>query len=98
MAALLYFEEKVHRKKLLRAMLFHFSSQIAMQILEHLGYPSSLSLSADAFARDIHSRQMDEYDSIWCRARSPSWTRDPEEPQLVEIPADMRAPALQCPL
>ena len=41
MAALLYFEEKVHRKKLLRAdaipLLF---PRLLCQILEHLGYPS----------------------------------------------------------
>ncbi|RVW33548.1 hypothetical protein CK203_095932 [Vitis vinifera] len=40
MAALLYFEEKVHRKKLLRAdcipLLF---PRLLCQILEHLGYP-----------------------------------------------------------
>ena len=41
MAALLYFEEKVHRKKLLRAdaipLLF---PRLLCLILEHLGYPS----------------------------------------------------------
>ena len=41
MVALLYFEEKVHRKKLLRAdaipLLF---PRLLCQILEHLGYPS----------------------------------------------------------
>ncbi|KAL6340750.1 hypothetical protein AAG906_027889 [Vitis piasezkii] len=41
MAALLYFEEKVHRKKLLRAdaipLLF---PRLLCQILEHLGYPT----------------------------------------------------------
>ena len=41
MAALLYFEEKVHRKKLLRAdaipLLF---PRLLCQILEHLGYPA----------------------------------------------------------
>ena len=41
MAALLYFEEKVHRKKLLRAdaipLLF---PRLLCQILEHLRYPS----------------------------------------------------------
>ena len=41
MASLLYFEEKVHRKKLLRAdgipLLF---PRLLCQILEHLGYPA----------------------------------------------------------
>ncbi|RVW83934.1 Gag-Pol polyprotein [Vitis vinifera] len=45
MAALLYFEEKVHKKKLLRAdaipLLF---PRLLCQILEHLGYPSEPQL------------------------------------------------------
>ena len=45
MAALLYFEEKIHRKKLLRAdaipLLF---PRLLYQILEHLGYPSEAQL------------------------------------------------------
>ena len=45
MTALLYFEEKVHRKKLLRAdaipLLF---PRLLCQILEHLGYPSEPQL------------------------------------------------------
>ncbi|KAL6340789.1 hypothetical protein AAG906_030911 [Vitis piasezkii] len=45
MAALLYFEEKVHRKKLLRAdaipLLF---PRLLCQILEHLGYPTEPQL------------------------------------------------------
>ncbi|RVW15320.1 hypothetical protein CK203_085630 [Vitis vinifera] len=41
MAALLYFEEKVHKKKLQRADTIPFSFQGCLcQILEHLGYPS----------------------------------------------------------
>ncbi|RVW57978.1 hypothetical protein CK203_110386 [Vitis vinifera] len=43
MAALLYFEEKVHRKKLLERMPFHFSSQIAMSDSGALGIPSRAS-------------------------------------------------------
>ncbi|RVW18181.1 hypothetical protein CK203_106899 [Vitis vinifera] len=53
MAALMYFEEKVHRKKLLRAMLFHFSSQIVMQILEHLGYPAEPQHERRRICREI---------------------------------------------
>ena len=45
MAALLHFEEKVHRRKLLRAdtipLLF---SRLLYQILEHMGYPTELHL------------------------------------------------------
>ncbi|RVW13081.1 hypothetical protein CK203_108958 [Vitis vinifera] len=51
MVALLYFEEKVHRKKLLRAdaipLLF---PRLLCQILEHLGYHLSLSMSVNSFA------------------------------------------------
>ncbi|KAL6312924.1 hypothetical protein AAG906_030882 [Vitis piasezkii] len=54
---------------------------------------------------DIHSRQMDEYDT--CRAGAP-WIRtsghstseqpeEPEEPQPIETPADKRAPASTVP-
>ncbi|RVW18359.1 hypothetical protein CK203_101109 [Vitis vinifera] len=40
MAALLYFEEKVHRKKLLERMPFHFSSQTIMPDIGAPGIPS----------------------------------------------------------
>ena len=41
MAALLYFEEKVHRKKLLRADAIPFLfPRLLCHIMEHLGYPS----------------------------------------------------------
>ena len=45
MVALLYFEEKVHRKKLLRADAIPLLFPILLcQILEHLGYPSEPQL------------------------------------------------------
>ncbi|XP_034679861.1 zyxin-like [Vitis riparia] len=51
MAALLYFEEKVHKKKLLRAdaipLLF---LRLLCQILEHLGYPAEPQLEPPAVA------------------------------------------------
>ena len=54
MAALLYFEEKVHRKKLLRAdaipLLF---PRLLCQILEHLGYPSKPQLERRCICREI---------------------------------------------
>ncbi|KAL6319130.1 hypothetical protein AAG906_011210 [Vitis piasezkii] len=53
MAALLYFEEKVHRKKLLRAnaipLLF---LRLLCQILEHLGYPSDPQLECKRICRE----------------------------------------------
>ena len=54
MAALLYLEEKVHRKKLLRAdaipLLF---SRLLYQILEHLRYPSKPQLERKHIYREI---------------------------------------------
>ncbi|RVW37072.1 Transposon Tf2-11 polyprotein [Vitis vinifera] len=53
MAALLYFEEKVHRKKLQRAdcipLLF---PRLLCQILEHLGYPSEPQLEKKRICRE----------------------------------------------
>ncbi|RVW20383.1 hypothetical protein CK203_114145 [Vitis vinifera] len=62
MAALLYFEEKVHRKKLLRAdaipLLF---PRLLCQILEHLGYPAEPQLEHQgAPARPEHPEQPEE--------------------------------------
>ncbi|RVW22973.1 hypothetical protein CK203_093678 [Vitis vinifera] len=74
MAALLYFEEKVHKKKLLRAdaipLLF---PRLLCQILEHLG--AKLRAPTGAKHPDIPRPEQSE------------------EPQPVEIPVDMRAPA-----
>ena len=54
MAALLYFEEKVHKKKLQRAdaipLLF---PQLLCQILEHLGYPSDPQLERKRICREV---------------------------------------------
>ena len=54
MVALLYFEEKVHRNKLLRAdsipLLF---SRLLCQILEHLGYPTKPQHERRCICREI---------------------------------------------
>ena len=54
MAALLYFEEKVHRKKPLRAdaipLLF---PRLLCQILEHLGYPAEPQLESKRICQEI---------------------------------------------
>ena len=54
MAALLYFEEKVHRKKLLGGdvipLLF---PRLLCQILEHLGYPAEPQLERKRICREI---------------------------------------------
>ena len=54
MAALLYFEEKVHKKKLQRAdaipLLF---PRLLCQILEHLGYPTEPQLERKRICREV---------------------------------------------
>ncbi|KAL6312868.1 hypothetical protein AAG906_041040 [Vitis piasezkii] len=107
MAALLYFEEKVHRKKLLRAdaipLIF---SRLLCQILEHLGYPSEPQLERRHICREIVT--LDKWTSMTACDAEPGAPVGPEypeiprpehpkEPQPVEIPADMRAPALVVP-
>ena len=96
MVALLYFEEKVHRKKLLRAdaipLLF---PRLLCQILEHLGYPFEPQLERRRICREIFTldkwTSMTTYDA---EPGAPAGPEHPEEPQPVEIPADMRAPTL----
>ncbi|RVW32421.1 hypothetical protein CK203_109276 [Vitis vinifera] len=103
MAALLYFEEKVHRKKLLRtdAIPLLFPSLLC-QILEHLGYPSEPQLERRRICREIFT--LDKWTSMTTYDAEPGaptglehpeipHPEHPKEPQPVEIPADMRAPA-----
>ena len=108
-AALLYFEEKVHRKKLLRAdaipLLF---PRLLCQILEHLGYPSEPQLERRSICQEIFT--LDKWTSMTAyNAESGALVgpehpeiphpEQPEEPQPVEIPVDKRASAtLQTPL
>ena len=74
MAVLLYFEEKVHRKKLLRAnaipLLF---LRLLCQILEHLGYPSKPQLEGRCIYRVIFT--LDKWMSMTAYDAEP-------EPQL----------------
>ena len=103
MATLLYFEEKVHRKKLLRAdaipLLF---PRLLCQILEHLGYPSDPQLERRRICREIFT--LDKWTSMTAYGAelgAPAGPKHPEiphpeqleEPQPIEIPANMRAPA-----
>ncbi|RVW87024.1 hypothetical protein CK203_048347 [Vitis vinifera] len=102
MVALLYFEEKVHRKKLLRAdaipLLF---PRLLCQILEHLGYPSEPQLERRRICREIFT--LDKWTSMTAYsaeqgalagAEHPDIPHPEqlEEPQPVQIPAEMRAP------
>ena len=98
MVALLYFEEKVHRKKLLRAdvipLLF---PRLLCQILEHLGYPSEPQLERKHICREIFTldkrTSMIAYSAELGAPTGAEHPEQPKEPQPVEIPADMKAPA-----
>ena len=97
MTALLYFEEKVHRKKLLRAdaipLLF---PRLLCQILEHLGYPAEPELERRCICREIFT--LDKWTSMAAYGVESGAPIGPEhleiahpkqtdEPQLVEMPA-----------
>nr|CAN76193.1 hypothetical protein VITISV_025048 [Vitis vinifera] len=103
MVALLYFEEKVHTNKLLRAdaipLLF---PRLLCHILEHLGYPSKPQLECRCIFREIFTlnkwTSMTTYDVEPGAPAGPEHleiphSEHPDEPQPVEISADMRAPA-----
>ncbi|RVW58145.1 hypothetical protein CK203_116718 [Vitis vinifera] len=84
MTALLYFEEKVHRKKLLRAdaipLLF---PRLLYQILEHLGYPSEPHLERALVGPEHPEIPQPEEPQ----------PEQPEKPQQAEIPTKIIAPA-----
>ena len=103
MAALLYFEEKVHQKKLLRAdaipLLF---PRLLCQILEHLGYPTEPQFERKRICREIFT--LDKWTNMTAYSAEPGapagvehpgipHTEQPQEPQPIETPADTRAPA-----
>nr|CAN62448.1 hypothetical protein VITISV_024008 [Vitis vinifera] len=93
MVALLYLEEKVHRKKLLRAdaipLLF---PRLLCQILEHLGYPAEPRHEHRRICREIFTP--DRWTSMTAYGAdqgAPARPEHPEEP--VEIPVDTSPPA-----
>ena len=107
MTALLYFEEKVHRKKLLRAdaipLLF---PRLLCQILEHLGYPSEPQLERRCIFREIFT--LDKWTSMMAYDAQPGAPAGPEHPEIAqpedpqqaqwaEIPTNIRAPASAVP-
>nr|CAN64761.1 hypothetical protein VITISV_033532 [Vitis vinifera] len=87
MAALLYFEEKVHKKKLLRAdaipLLF---PRLLCQILEHLGYPSEPQLERKRICREIFT--LDKWTNMTAYSAEPGAPAGP-----IETPTGKRAPA-----
>ena len=94
LAALLYFEEKVHRKKLLRVdsipLLF---PRLLCQILEHLGYPTEPQHERKRFCQDIFT--LDQWTSMTTYGGADQGVlAGPEHPeQPVEPPADTQPPA-----
>ncbi|RVW95570.1 Retrovirus-related Pol polyprotein from transposon 17.6 [Vitis vinifera] len=87
LAALLYFEEKVHKKKLQRAdcipLLF---PRLLCQILEHLGYPSEPQLERKRICRELFT--LDKWNNMTTYR-----VDQPERPQ----PAARRASTLHIP-
>nr|CAN75000.1 hypothetical protein VITISV_014926 [Vitis vinifera] len=81
MVVLLYFEEKVHRKKLLRAdaipLLF---PRLLCQILEHLGYPSEPQLELRRICREIFT--LDKWMSMTAYGVEPGAPVGPEHPKI----------------
>ncbi|XP_010658876.1 uncharacterized protein LOC104881221 [Vitis vinifera] len=103
MAVFLYFEEKVHKKKLLRAnaipLLF---PRLLCQILEHLGYPSQPQLERKRICRKVFT--LDKWKNMTAYSAelgAPAGVEhpeiphpeQPEEPQPIETPTDKKAPA-----
>ncbi|RVW40171.1 hypothetical protein CK203_086178 [Vitis vinifera] len=85
MAALLYFEEKVHKKKLQRADTIPFLfPRLLCQILEHLGYPSDPQLERKRICREVFN--LDKWTNMTTYR-----FEQPELPQPAKIPAARRA-------
>ncbi|RVW35275.1 hypothetical protein CK203_085807 [Vitis vinifera] len=93
MAGLLYFEEKVHRKKLLRVdaipLLF---PRLLCQILEHLGYPSDPQLERKRICREVFT--LDKWTNMTAyRVEHPELPQpqQSEDPKPAEMPTARRA-------
>nr|CAN66050.1 hypothetical protein VITISV_005972 [Vitis vinifera] len=85
MVALLYFEEKVHRKKLLRAdaipLLF---PRLLCQILEHLGYPTKPQLERRCICREIFT--LDKWTSMTTYGADQGAQVGPKHPEQPDEP------------
>ena len=83
MTSLLYFEEKVHIKKLQKADVIPllFPRQI-YQILEHLGYPSEPQLERQRICREIFNlNKWNHMTAYIAPQRAPARPAHPEIPQ-----------------
>ena len=81
MIALLYFEEKVHKKKLLIVnvipLLF---PRLLYQILEHLGYPSKPQLERKRICQEIFT--LDKWTSMMAYVAYLGALVGPEHPEI----------------
>ena len=101
MTSLLYFEEKVHRKKLQRAdvipLLF---PRLLCQILEHLGYPSKPQLEHRHIFRELFTIEKWNHLTAYVAPLGALDMPAPPEPpqaQQVEIPTEIIPPAPTAP-
>ena len=80
MTTLLYFEEKVHRKKLQIADAIPlFFPSLLYQILEHLGYPSEPQLERRRICREIFT--LDKWTNMTAYVAHPGAPIRPEHPE-----------------
>nr|CAN62451.1 hypothetical protein VITISV_016674 [Vitis vinifera] len=88
MTTLLYFEEKVHRKKLLRVdaipLLF---PRLLCQILEHLGYPSEPQLERRRISQEIFT--LDKWTSMTAYVAQPGAPAGPKVQRPMSYFADI---------
>ena len=81
MTTLLYFEEKVHRKKLLRAYVIPLLFlRLLCQILEHLGYPSEPRLERRCICGEIFT--LHKWTSMTTYVAHPGAPAGPEHPEI----------------
>ena len=85
MTSLLYFEEKVHRKKLQRAdvipLLF---PRLLCQILEHLGYPSKPQLEHRHIFRELFTIEKWNHLTAYVAPQG--------APDMADMPASLESP------
>ena len=83
MTSLLYFEEKVHRKKLQRVYVIPLLfPRLLCRILEHLGYPSEPQLERQRICREIFI--LDKWTSMTAYVAQPGAPAGPEHPEIAQ--------------
>ena len=91
MTSLLYFEEKVHRKKLQRVdSILVLFPRLLCQILKHLSYPSEPQLEHRRICRDLFT--LDKWNHLTAYVTPPG---APDMPIPPELPQDEQPPQAQ---